>query len=232
MKLNDRLEKLIELTDPCESIADIGTDHGYVPVELIKRKKVKLAIASDINPQPLQKAVTLANQQEVFHQIEFRLGDGLKVLKPGEVTGVIIAGMGGEMIKQIIIEAPLAVEQLRFMVLQPAQNPEVLREYIYNGHYTIISENLVRDEDGRFYEYFKVRYNPDVLGFSHKPMDYELSPVLIHHKDPLIRDFVINKIKELDHIKAKLDLRYASSREKAAELDQKLTYYDEVLKWL
>ncbi|MFB0917932.1 MAG: tRNA (adenine(22)-N(1))-methyltransferase TrmK, partial [Clostridiaceae bacterium] len=77
MKLTLRLEKLIELTDKCDSVADIGTDHGYVPVELIKRGIVKKAYAIDINEKPLLKAVEYANLNNVSEKIEFRLGNGL-----------------------------------------------------------------------------------------------------------------------------------------------------------
>lgn len=232
MKLTARLEKLIELTDKCESVADIGTDHGYVPVELIQRGIVKKAYAIDINEKPLQKAKDLANLNSVSSKIEFKLGNGLKPLKDDKVSGVIIAGMGGELIKEIILDSIDIVKGLKFLIMQPAQNPEVIRKFIYSGNFTILSENLVRETDGRFYEYIKVRYNPEVMGFSKNPFDFEISPVLIRHHDPLLSDFIINKIKEIELIKSKLDMSYESSKSKHEELSKKEDKLSEVLKWL
>ncbi|MFB0917450.1 MAG: tRNA (adenine(22)-N(1))-methyltransferase TrmK, partial [Clostridiaceae bacterium] len=142
------------------------------------------------------------------------------------------AGMGGELIKEIIIESINTVKGMRFLILQPAQNPEVLRKFVYSGNFTILSENLVRETDGRFYEYIKVRYNPEVMGFSKNPFDFEISPVLIRHRDPLLNDFITNKIKEIELIKAKLDLSYDSSKSKLEELEKKEDKLSEVLKWL
>lgn len=83
---------------------------------------------------------------------------GLKPLKVGEVNGVIIAGMGGNLIRDIILEDIEKVKLYDFLILQPAQNPEVLREFLYNNNFEILNEDLILD-DGKFYELFKVKYN-------------------------------------------------------------------------
>lgn len=232
IKLSKRLTKLVDMANRCNVIADIGTDHGLVPAELLLMGKAKKVIATDINEQPLEKAMETGRQYELMDRIDFRLGDGLKTLVPGEANGLIIAGIGGEQIKLILEESIDVVRTFDYMILQPAQNPEVLRAYLYQWNYTIISEALEREKDGRYYEYFKVRFNPEVYGFSHKEMDFELSPVLVHNHDPLIRDYIIDKIKEFQEIRTKLDLNFASSIEKDDQLARKVKHYEEVLKWL
>lgn len=232
MNLSRRLEKIVELTPKSKAIADVGTDHGYVASELIRRGKAERVIATDINPQPLEKAVAIAQRYSLEDQIEYRLGAGLSVLQPGEVNGVIIAGMGGTMIRAILEDSPRVVKDLDFILLQPAQNPELVREYLYDQHYRILAEDLVQEEDGRFYEYFKVTYDEAIWGFSHKPMDFVLSPVLVKKRHPLIRSYILQAVQEMETVRSKLDMSFESSRNKEQELLAKKEYFLEVLKWL
>lgn len=232
MKLSRRLQKLVDLTPRTECVADIGTDHGYVPFALLEAKKVQRVIATDINRKPLEKAISLADSYNLTGKIDFRQGPGLTVLKKGEVQGVIIAGMGGEMIKDILEISLDIVKQLDFLILQPAQNPEVVREYVYDKHFTILQEDLVREDDGRFYEYFRVVYDEAIMGFSHQPMDFILSPLLLKKHHPLMREYITEKIREIQLIRSKLDLEFASSRIKDRDLARKADHFQEALKWL
>lgn len=232
MSLSKRLEKIVELTPKSKVIADIGTDHGYIASELIRRGKANHVIATDINSQPLEKAVAIAQRYSLEDQMEYRLGPGLTVLEPGEVNGVIIAGMGGAMIRDILNDSPRVVKELDFILLQPAQNPELVREYLYSRHYRILAEDLVREVDGRFYEYFRVAYDESIYGFSTKPMDFVLSPILKKRRHPLLRSYILNAVQEMESVRSKLDMNHESSRKKDQELFEKKEYYLEVLKWL
>lgn len=232
MKLSRRLEKLVEMASKTYCIADIGTDHGYVAAQLLLLGKAEIVIATDINRLPLNKARETAKSLGLEERMDFRLGQGLSVLKPGEAQGGIIAGMGGALIIEILDKSPLVVQELDYILLQPAQNPEVLRQKLYDKHYRIIAEELVQEEDGRFYEYFKVAYDKGILGFSHEPMDFVLSPVLLNNRHPLLPSYILAALKEMEEIRQKLDLQYESSRNKEQELSKKKDYYLEALKWL
>ena len=232
MKLSRRLEKLVEMTPKTECIADIGTDHGYVPMALLEYKKATKVIATDINRKPLEKAISLADSYNLTGKIDFRLGPGLTVLKKNEAQGVIIAGMGGELIKDMIEISLDIVKELDFLILQPAQNPEVIRQYLYDKNFTILAEDLVKEDDGRFYEYFRVVYDGEIMGFSHDPIDFILSPLLLRRHHPLMREYITEKMKEIQLIRSKLDLGFASSRIKDRELASKVDHFQEALKWL
>ena len=232
MNLSKRLKKIIELAPKSRCIADIGTDHGYVASELIRSGKAERVIATDINPQPLEKAVDTARRYHLEDKIDYRLGAGLKVLEPDEADGIIIAGMGGSQTVEILEDSPRVVKELKFILLQPAQNPEVVRKYLYDRHYRILSEDLVREDDGRFYEFFKAAYDPSILGFSHNPMDFLLSPVLLKRHHPLIRSYILHAVQEMEVVRSKLDMNYESSRIKNEELLKRKEYYLEELKWL
>lgn len=232
MKLSRRLEKLVEMTPKTECIADIGTDHGYVPMALLEYKKANKVIATDINRKPLEKAISLADSYNLTGKIDFRLGPGLTVLKRNEAQGVIIAGMGGELIKDMIEISLDIVKELDFLLLQPAQNPEVIRQYLYDKNFTILAEDLVKEDDGRFYEYFRVVYDAEIMGFSHDPIDFILSPLLLKRHHPLMREYITEKMKEIQLIRSKLDLNFASSRIKDRDLAIKVDHFQEALKWL
>ena len=102
MDIRPRLQKIVTMTPICDSVADIGTDHGYALISLLKENRIKSGIASDNKKKPLEKARRNATAEGVMDSITFRRGNGLETLTPGEVNGVIIAGMGGQLIKEIL----------------------------------------------------------------------------------------------------------------------------------
>ena len=103
MELSKRLEVIASHVDKCESIADIGTDHGYIPIDLVKRGICERAVASDINKGPMEKARINVGFEGLSDKIKVYLGAGLKPLKVSEVDGIIIAGMGGNLTRNIIL---------------------------------------------------------------------------------------------------------------------------------
>ncbi len=193
MELSKRLKRIAEHVDKCESVADIGTDHGYIPIYLVKEGICKKAIASDINKGPIEKAKVNVAFEGVSNKVKCLLGPGLNPLKVGEVNGVILAGMGGNLTRDILLADMDKVKKYDFIILQPAQNPEVLREFLYKNDYEIIDEDLIKDE-GRFYELFKVKYNEnsEKLVFEDE-LEYEVSPLLREKGHPLFKEFIEEK---------------------------------------
>lgn len=200
MELSKRLTKIASYVNYCEAIADIGTDHGYIPIYLVKNNKCNTAIASDINKGPIEKASTNIRFEGLSEKIKCLLGGGLKPLKVGEVNGVIIAGMGGNLIRDIILEDIEKVKLYDFLILQPAQNPEVLREFLYNNNFEILNEDLILD-DGKFYELFKVKYNENAKKINIKDeISYEISSILLESNNSLVNDYIKSKIKKYENI--------------------------------
>jgi len=182
--------------DKCESVIDVGTDHGYIPIYAVKNKICTKAIASDINKGPKEKAESNVRFEGVSDKIQCRLGAGLANVKFGEVESAIIAGMGGNLIRDIIVQDIKKVQKFKYMILQPAQNAEILRAFLYKGPFEILKEDLVIDEN-IFYEVFKVKYNKnkiDEVKVKEDSFYYEVSTRLIEDKHPLIKDFIENKL--------------------------------------
>ena len=108
MDLSIRLKTIVSMIEECDSVVDVGTDHGYVPIYLVKNGVIKTAIASDINRGPVEKARKNVHLNNVSEQISCRLGSGLSTVNRGEAQIAIIAGMGGNLIRDIL-EADLDV---------------------------------------------------------------------------------------------------------------------------
>lgn len=214
--------------DKCDVIMDVGTDHGYIAIELIKRNLADKVIASDINKDPLNKAKLNVSLEGLSNKIELRLGGGLTPVKENEVNGVLIAGMGGNLIRDILENDIKKVKNMDYLVLQPAQNPEVLREYLYISDYEIIDEDVCFDE-GKYYEVFKVKYKENNLT-KLENIFYEVSPMLLNKKSDVFKDYLYEKIDKYKKVKSfiKDNTEHALSRKK--ELDSKIEIIENLLK--
>lgn len=153
MKLSCRLETIAKMVLKDSRVADIGTDHGLVPIFLSENKISEYIICSDISKSSLMKSEHILVDYPNIHP---RLGDGLNVIKKDEVDEVIIAGMGGVLISNILEENIEIVKNLKGIILQPMQASNFLRKYLYEK-YTILEEKVVYEDD-RFFEIIKVVY--------------------------------------------------------------------------
>ncbi len=229
MELSKRLMKIASYVNYCEAIADIGTDHGYIPIYLVKNNKCNSAIASDINKGPIEKASTNIRFEGLSEKIKCLLGGGLKPLKVGEVNGVIIAGMGGNLIRDIILEDIEKVKLYDFLILQPAQNPEVLRKFLYNNNFEILNEDLILD-DGKFYELFKVKYNENAKKINVKDeISYEISSILLESNNSLVNDYIKSKIKKYENIITYIKDDTSLAKKKKDILNEKINKLKEMI---
>lgn len=190
IKLSPRLEVIAGCVAGVESMADIGTDHGYLPVYLVENALVSRAIASDTNQQPLKKAEKIISEQQLEKQIETRLGSGLSVLKPGEVDAVVMAGMGGLLIRDLLEAQPDVAMQKKKLVLQPMNNQAVLRKYLEAAGFGIIREELAREGD-RVYQVIVAKPGKMVVT---NPLEYELGFEFYTHQHPLLGALIDRKI--------------------------------------
>ena len=106
MHFGPRLEAVAALVPPCRTLADVGTDHAYLPVLLLQEGKIEQAIAGDVVPGPCEAARHTVRQFHLENRITVRQGSGLTVLAPGEAETAVMAGMGAETMLQILAEAP------------------------------------------------------------------------------------------------------------------------------
>lgn len=229
MDISIRLKSIASLVEECDCVADIGTDHGYLPVFLAKNGICLRAIASDINKAPVDKARRNIKLQNCVHIIDCRQGAGLTTIKPFEADCAVIAGMGGNLIRDIIEESTEVFKSLNYTVLQPVQNSEVLREYIYKKGYKILDEELCLDEN-KFYEIIKVKYDNTVYDVNE--IYYEISEILLEKKHPLMKDFINLKLNNYTRILNSIKKESILAEKRRNEITCKIIKLKELLECL
>ena len=147
IKLSQRLQAIADMVPAGAKVADIGTDHGFLPCYLAQSGKAEQVIACDVNAQPLALAQKNIADYNVADKVSTRLGDGLAVIKPGEVDVVTIAGMGGALMIDILDASPMVVDRLKRIVLQPNVGAEAVRIWAEKNRWQIVAEELVKEND-------------------------------------------------------------------------------------
>lgn len=191
--LDERLAQCAAFVPTGATVADIGTDHAYLPVWLAKNGIVKHAIAADINPLPLNRGKATILKYEAQDTVETRLSNGLMNIYPQEMSHIIIAGMGGELIANIIQATPWIADKQKTLILQPMTRSYVLREYLYSNGYEIKQEKAV-ESDGRIYTVMLAVHTDSKQEYdTAKLFTGELSP----DKFPLDKSYVQKQIDSL-----------------------------------
>ena len=173
LRLSERLKLVASFVPEGSRIADIGTDHGYVPIYLAETGKIKSALAMDVRKGPLARADEHIEEYrrdagDAAISIETRLSNGLEKLHAGEADTVIIAGMGGELMIDIIKNSPV-IGTLKEMILSPHSDKDFVRKNMMENNWKIIDETMVKD-NGKYYTIMKVvpgreqnKYSPEEL---------------------------------------------------------------------
>ena len=190
--LSNRLMTAVEFVRKGSVFADIGTDHGYLPIYLYEKGLVKKAVAADINPMPLESARKNIAQHGIADGIDTVLSDGLKKIEDFSPEDIAIFGMGGELICRIIEDAAWTKNPDIRLILQPMTKQDEVREFLLLEGYSIVDESLSRD-DGKIYQTICAEYS----GMSESYTQAEL--VLGKHNllkaGELFKSFVENRIE-------------------------------------
>lgn len=203
MKLTDRLLKIASLVTKGKKVADIGTDHGYIPVYLLNKGDIDYAILADVNKGPLENAKKEVRHSGLMDKVDLRLGSGIEVLEKNEVDEIIIAGMGGILISELLEAKKEVAHSLDKLILQPMQAQNELRKYLLNNGYEILDEVLVK-EDFRLYEIIIAKYTSKNTQVEDE-IFYEVGKKLIENKDPLLNEFIDKKIFMYNSIIKKIE---------------------------
>ncbi len=187
--LGERLKTIETLIPKGVRVADIGTDHGHLPISLIKSGKCNRVIACDIREKPLDNARENI-KKTATEGIELRLGDGLSPILSGEVDYIIIAGMGGEVISGILEAANWVKSPEYTLLLQPMTSADALRRYLSENLYEIKSETAVFDA-GKLYTVIETVYSGE-----NQPMDEAFYRIgRLDSADPTAGDYIKKQIK-------------------------------------
>ena len=202
MKLSRRLLTVAEMVFRGSILCDVGCDHAYLPIYLIREGICPLVIAMDVKEEPCRRAAANVEQAGLSDRIFLRRSDGLSALKEGEADTVVMAGMGGALIRKILGEGRVAGKGIRRLILEPQSEVEALRKYLRKegregevSSFSITDEKMV-EESGHFYPVIAVE-----VGRKEVPDREEDSrllaaadafgPVLLRKKDPVLKKFLM-----------------------------------------
>lgn len=143
IKISDRLCTCSSMVRQGKRLCDVGTDHGYVPVYCVQKGIIPSAIACDINEGPLSSCKALVKEYSLSDKIKCVLSDGLEKINGDEVDDILLAGMGGELITDILSRCPYVKE--KHLIMNPMTHPEVLREWLYSNGFQINNDVIVPD---------------------------------------------------------------------------------------
>ena len=186
MELSKRLQAVADLVSDGLVVADVGTDHGYIPIYLIETKKTPKAFAMDVNKGPLLRAEEHIREHGLHDLIETRLSDGVSAMQPGECECVVIAGMGGALTVKILEEGKEVFRNLKEFVLQPQSELQKVREYLCQNAYCIVEENMVLD-DGKYYPMFRVVNEPSP---EYHSVELRYGKLLLEQKNAILKAFL------------------------------------------
>ena len=155
IKISERLIAVANMVDVCDTVADIGTDHGFVPIYLVKNHVCKHAIAMDVREGPLNRAKKYIHQEKLHMHIETRLSDGFSKLGEMEADEVVISGIGGELMVSILSQGERVAKTMKKLILSPQTEIYKVREYLAENGYEVEQEIMVED-DKKYYVIMKV----------------------------------------------------------------------------
>lgn len=224
MQLSDRLQAVSDLVTGGLRLADVGTDHAYIPIRLAGQGRIPGAIAMDINPGPLARAVENIRLYGLEDRIETRLSDGVAALAPGEADSVVIAGMGGSLVIRILEEGKEVLDTVQELILQPQSDIERVRKYLMDNEYEITAEDMIL-EDGKYYPMMHVVHG-QMRFLSQAELRY--GPCLLRDRNECLKKYIRREKKTLEGVQAALrEKNTERTAYRLNEIAQELAYVRE-----
>ena len=206
--------------------ADIGCDHGWVSIYLVKNKISPSVIAMDVREGPLNRAEKHVQEYHLEDKIETRISDGMAALKPGEVESVVIAGLGGPLMIRILEEGDLVAAELEEMILSPQSELEKVRRFLASKGWKTVREEMVFDE-GKYYTIMKVvhgKIEEATLA------DFRYGKYMIENGDPVLQAFLKKELDVKKEILKKIcNSDTSSCRDRAEQLNEELEVIKEAM---
>ena len=222
MNLSLRMETVVSLVSPQSfAVADVGCDHAYVSIALIERGLASKVIAMDVRKGPLEIAEANITNSGLHNVISLRLSDGLEKLKPGEADTIILAGMGGLLITEILERGQHIIKDSKpSLILQPQSELSHVRQYILQQGY-IIEEEKMLVEEGKYYTVIKAVPSEDSNAYVYTDADYVYGYYNIVHHNPILYRYLEKERNVLTEIYDNLRIQREKMLDKGKEMPEK-----------
>ena len=236
MRVSNRIKHIIEMCNYDDVIIDIGCDHGYISMELIKNCKCRKVYAVDINEEPLNVAKKNINLGNFDGNIECVLSNGFRFLNKSlnDSVSAVIAGIGGVTISQILQQDLDKVNNMNYALIQPSIYSKYIRKFIINKKIYIEKEDVVFS-NGIYYEYILIfpkqqailnqEYEKILLKF-----EYDLPICVINNENGSYNEFINYKINKFKMIVSKIQKESYKNRKKCIEFEEKILMLRKFLK--
>jgi len=219
-------------------LADVGTDHGFVPILLMQENKIKSALAMDLRKGPLERADEHIRELGLGDKISTRLSDGMKALNKDEVDAVVVAGMGGSLVIKILSDVDPVELGVRELVLGAQSDVDKVREYLSEKVYLIDKEDMIFEE-GKYYpimhvltqpESAEIEKNADILGVEDidEELDFLYGPHLLREKNEVLKQYLIFEADNYEKIRTGL-LKSMEKETATEKLEGRLREIEELI---
>ena len=234
--LSVRLQGVADLVTRGNVLVDVGTDHGYLPIYLVSRGVCPRAIAMDVRPGPLSKARANIAMYGLAKRISLRLSDGLAALSPGEGDSLVLSGMGGPLMQEILSRDMNLVYGFRELILQPQSDIPGFRRFLTAAGFTINAENMVV-EDGKYYPMMRAVKKEEAreeVPDREVPvkLQEEYGGWLLRERSPVLKEWLVRQDAALKALEK--TLRQASSEkalQRLLQVQDEIRLVGEALEW-
>lgn len=225
-KLSRRLETVAKYIPKGNRLADIGSDHAYLPCHVIKNKNITFAIAGEVAEGPFQSAKKQVELEGLTNNILVRKGDGLEVISSGEIDVITIAGMGGALIASILEQGKEKLSTVKRLILQPNISAVSIRTWLIAHGWELVAEEIL-EEDGKIYEVLVAQQGDPLKPFHKEEIqkDLLLGPFLRRERsEPFLKKWK-NEISNWERILVQMEGGASQNEEtmkKREELEMKI----------
>lgn len=225
--LSARLACVASLVPAGARVADIGSDHAYLPAALVLDGKIDFAIAGEVVKGPYENAVHEIKDHQLEGKVIPRLADGLAAIEPADkVDTITIAGMGGSLIASILEKDKNKLTGIKRLVLQPNVGESQLREWLMNNHYQIMTEKII-EEDNHIYEIIVAE--PSVVPFRYSKYELDFGPFLLENKGPIFKEKWQEYLQREAHVIDQMQKAQQPPVKKINEINQFLSQVKEAI---
>lgn len=225
--LSARLACVASLVPAGARVADIGSDHAYLPAALVLDGKIDFAIAGEVVKGPYENAVHEIKDHQLEGRVIPRLADGLAAIEPADkVDTITIAGMGGSLIASILEKGKDKLTKIKRLVLQPNVGESQLREWLMDNHYQIMNEKII-EEDNHIYEIIVAE--PSVVPFKYSKYELDFGPFLLENKGPIFKKKWQEYLQREAHVIDQMQKAQQPPVKKINEINQFLSQVKEAI---
>lgn len=224
MRLSKRLQSVADLVQGTGCVADVGTDHGWIPIYLVREGRCQKAIALDVKQGPLMRAKEHIGQYGLEQLIETRLSDGVSALQIGEAQSVVLAGMGGNLVIHILEQGASLVASVEECILQPQSEIAKVRFFLRKNGWRMTHESMIL-EDGKYYPMMRAVPRqvecPDNSETQRTQLFDQFGRLLLEQQNQTLYLFLQSEMKKTQEILQKLRKNSIKNTKRIQELEEK-----------